>query len=487
MTSSLRVHSLLLASVMLVACKGSPPRGIDPLPREQQSVAPASYPSALIKGVPHLLQEPDFCGEAAAAMYLRALGKSYDQRDVFNLSPMDPARGMGDTTRELAAALTRIGFRVGDVWHSARASHAAHDMDRRFAELHADLQRGVPSIVCMHYGPSAESSEHFRLVLGYDANDDAVIYHEPAERDGAYRRMPRAELLKLWPLRYRSDAWTVIRMRLDPGDIADPPAAVGHSSAELAQHVMKLKKKLPPGFSLLIEPPFVVVGDEPIEQLHARAESTVRWAVKMLKQEYFTRDPKNILDIWLLKDAASYDKYAREVFGDDPGTPYGYYSPKHRSLIMNISTGGGTLVHEIVHPFVESNFPDCPAWFNEGLGSLYEQSSGRDGRIVGLTNWRLAGLQRAIRRGGLTSFAALTASSDDAFYSDDRGTNYAQARYLLYYLQEKGLLRRYYQEYLAAKADDPSGYRTLQRILGERDMAAFQARWEEWVLTLSFP
>jgi len=47
-------------------------------------------------------------------------------------------------------------------------------------------------------------------------------------------------------------------------------------------------------------------------------------------------------------------------------------------------------VHEIVHPFMAANFPDCPAWFNEGLASLYEQSSERDGKIIGLTNWRLA-------------------------------------------------------------------------------------------------
>ena len=46
---------------------------------------------------------------------------------------------------------------------------------------------------------------------------------------------------------------------------------------------------------------------------------------------------------------------------------------------MNIATGGGTLVHEIVHPFVEANFPGCPTWFNEGLGSLYEQSAERKG------------------------------------------------------------------------------------------------------------
>ena len=50
---------------------------------------------------------------------------------------------------------------------------------------------------------------------------------------------------------------------------------------------------------------------------------------------------------------------------------------------MNISTGGGTLVHEIVHPFVAANFPNCPAWFNEGLGSLYEQSGEVNGAIHG--------------------------------------------------------------------------------------------------------
>lgn len=112
---------------------------------------------------------------------------------------------------------------------------------------------------------------------------------------------------------------------------------------------------------------------------------------------------------------------------------------------MNIATGGGTLVHEIVHPFVEANFPSCPAWFNEGLGSLYEQSAERKGQIVGLTNWRLAGLQWVIRTGKLPSFKAFTAQSDRVFYTSARGNNYAQARYLCCYLQERGLLRKYYR------------------------------------------
>jgi hypothetical protein len=154
---------------------------------------------------------------------------------------------------------------------------------------------------------------------------------------------------------------------------------------------------------------------------------------------------------------------------------------------MNIATGGGTLVHEIVHPFMEANFPDCPAWFNEGLGSLYEQCGDRDGRIWGRTNWRLAGLQRAIRAGNIQSLETLCNTTSVEFYTDAHGINYAQARYLCYYLQEQGLLGRFYRKFRVNVTRDPSGYTTLQEILGRPDMAAFQERWQMFVLGLRFP
>jgi hypothetical protein len=154
---------------------------------------------------------------------------------------------------------------------------------------------------------------------------------------------------------------------------------------------------------------------------------------------------------------------------------------------MNIATGGGTLVHEMVHAYVEANFPDCPAWFNEGLGSLFEQSAERDGHIVGLTNWRLAGLQHAIRHGSAPSLPDLVSTTSAEFYDDDRGTHYAAARYLLYYLQERGLLREFYRDFSAHRDADPTGSATLVRVLGNPDMAAFQQRWEQSVLALRFP
>lgn len=257
------------------------------------------------------------------------------------------------------------------------------------------------------------------------------------------------------------------------------------TEADYSHHVEQLKKKLPsPDFTVVVQPPFVVIGDEPAEAVKGHAERTVKWAVDKLKQDYFSQDPRDILDIWLFKDATSYERNALALFGSKPSTPYGYYSSQHKALIMNISTGGGTLVHEIVHPFIEANFPNCPPWLNEGLGSLYEQSGEEGGRIHGYTNWRLPGLQKAIKAGEVQSFKTLMGLDTRGFYNDDRGTNYAQSRYLLYYLQQKGLLVKFYREFFAHQKKDPTGYATLRQILRVRDMNAFQKRWQTYVLTL---
>lgn len=268
---------------------------------------------------------------------------------------------------------------------------------------------------------------------------------------------------------------------------ATPTPSTSFTAADYARHVAGLKKKLPAsGFTVVVQAPFVVIGDEAPEVVRRRAENTVKWAVDKLKASFFQKDPTEILDIWLFKDKTSYEKHCRAIFHREPDTPYGFFSDKDRALVMNIATGGGTLVHEIVHPFVAANFPNCPAWFNEGLGSLYEQSGEENGRIHGYTNWRLPGLQSAIGKKRVPSIAKLCATTDRQFYEEDKGTNYAQARYLCYYLQQQGLLEEYYRRFRSNCAKDPTGYQTLQDILGQPDMDAFQKQWEAFVLKLRF-
>ncbi|MDP7288492.1 MAG: C39 family peptidase [Phycisphaerae bacterium] len=455
--------------------------------------AASSRPTKLIlvKDVPHVTQKPDFCGEACAEMVLRKLGKKITQDDVFNASDLNPMLARGCYSRDLHKALRRIGFSVGRVFYEVSAAQADKEMAGQFNAMTADLEDGIPSIVCMHYDSKPVTTEHMRLVVGYDGAKDEVIYHEPAERNGANRRMSRSKFLSLWSLKYDRRKWTVIRFRMKPSRIATIEASKTFTNADYAQHIIKLKKKIPAGkgFNIAIEPPFVVIGDAPATRVRAYASGTVRWSVQRLKKAFFKKDPNDILDIWLFSNEKVYRKYAWEVFRDKPQTHFGYYSSSGKALIMNISTGGGTLVHEIVHPFVEANFPACPSWFNEGLGSLYEQSGTRFGKIVGLTNWRLAGLQKAVKAKRVPSFKTLTSTTTHQFYSEDKGTNYAHARYLCYYLQEKGLLRKYYKEFVANQKTDPTGYGTLKKILNlktDAEMESFKKKWEAYVLKLVF-
>lgn len=422
-------------------------------------------------------------------MFLRKLGSRLSQDDVFNAAGVAPLLARGCYTRELAHALKTVGFETGPVWSHIDAANAWPEINRQFSALHADLLKGVPSIVCMRTGTRQEATEHFRLILGYDAGTNSVIYHDPAHEGGRYRKMPYREFQECWPLKYDSSRWTMIRLRLEPNRLLlEAPQKKGFTSADYAQHIMQLNRKIPSNdFTVLIEPPFVVIGDEDAGTVRFRAENTVRWAVTRLKTAFFEKDPRSIIDIWLFKDGKSYERHARTIFNDEPTTPYGYSSSEHKALIMNIATGGGTLVHEMVHPFIDADFPACPAWFNEGLASLYEQSAERDGHIRGLTNWRLEGLQKAIKQKRTLPLGWLTHTTRNQFYNDDRGLHYAQARYLCYYLQEMGLLTKFYRQFRAAAVKDPSGYDTLRSVLGEEHMAAFQAKWEQFVLGLRFP
>lgn len=446
--------------------------------------AHAGGKSVRIEKIPHVRQKTDFCGEACAEMVLKHRGHSGTQDWVFNNSDISPMDARGCCTADLLKALKKIGFEPGKVWYCARVRNADREIRSIWNRIYTDLNRNIPSIVCMRSGTGRNASEHMRLICGYDADTQNVIYHEPAEDDGAYKQMKLTAFLRLWPLKYRKDYWTVIRFRMKAGKIKKYSPPSEFTDADYVQHYMKLRKQIPGGFTAVLSKPFFVIGNQSHSTVKKRwAEGTVRWTVKRLKSMYFSKEPEDILDIWLFRDKRSYLLYTKKLWNTEPGTPFGYYSAFHKVLVMNIATGGGTLVHEIVHPFMHANFPECPDWFNEGMGSLYEQSSSQNGKIIGLTNWRLSGLKKAIRRKALPPFKTMMQVS--GFYGMRYG--YAQARYLCYYLQKKGLLETYYRSFKAAADSDPTGMKTLKKILNIKDMDAFQKKWELWVMKLRYP
>ena len=140
---------------------------------------------------------------------------------------------------------------------------------------------------------------------------------------------------------------------------------------------------------------------------------------------------------------------------------------------------------EIVYPFVRANFPRRPLGLMRDWGRFTNIAAS-----AMVTSWaastRLPGLQRAIKAGTVPSFKELTGTTEQEFYGEDKGTNYSQARYLCYYLQEQGKLRSFYRDFVVNQKDDPTGYKTLVKTLGEDDMAAFQKRWEAFVMKLKY-
>src|SRR5262249_49686619 len=96
---------------------------------------------------------------------------------------------------------------------------------------------------------------------------------------------------------------------------------------------------------------------------------------------------------------------------------------------------------------------------------------------------RFKGLEKAIKEKKTIPFEKLMALSETEFYggNDGYGQYYAQARYLCYYLQERGLLTTYYLEFLVNSKIDPTGYKTLKRILQVKDMNTFQEQGEKFI------
>ncbi len=275
--------------------------------------------------------------------------------------------------------------------------------------------------------------------------------------------------------------------------IDSAPAALGSAAAnhdELAkacrQTAGRVAKQLGPACEAIVRPPFVVAGDYTANELAAWYDDDILPATRAMRNCYFRTSPTQPISVLLFRNEESYNRYAHELFGESGISVYGYYKPNSRTLLLNLSTGGGTLVHELTHALIDFDFPQVPDWLNEGLASLHEQCrfrTGSDGPwIEGLVNWRLKGLQASIRQGRMRPMAELIEDRD--FRGRLVGTNYAQARYFCLYLQRQGLLKEFYRACRDNHESDPRGAQSLAEVLGREARRTLDGDFERWVLEL---
>jgi len=234
-----------------------------------------------------------------------------------------------------------------------------------------------------------------------------------------------------------------------------------------------------------VEDYFFVASNDTMQKF-IEYQQTVTRVFRYLYEDYFTRKPERPIRVYLFRDKSSYDSYCRSTYEKPPSTPYGFYMSRERKMVMNISTGTGTLAHELVHPLLSEDFPGVPSWFNEGFASLFEQSGERKGKMAGFVNWRLPKLRQLLKINRGVPLADLMKTTTEQFYGeDDRGVHYATARYFCLYLQDHDLLIPFFKEFKASASEDPTGAKSLQKVTGKTP-AELEPIWRDWVLGLKY-
>lgn len=255
------------------------------------------------------------------------------------------------------------------------------------------------------------------------------------------------------------------------------------SKEDMVKASARIRSEVPKDFIIVEQSPFIIAGNLTKEEMAHFVEGTVQSASNAFWKMYFDKKPDKVITIYLFGDDKSYREYAKKLFGDEPGTPYGYYTPGANRLVMNIATGGGTLVHELFHALVRYDFPKIPDWTNEGMASLYEQCNISGNKLKGLINWRYPILIKHIKKDDCVSLEDLIATKDSAFYIKDNGSNYPAARYFCLYMQEKGLLEKFYKDFRDNADKDTTGKKTIETLFS-KPLEKIEQDWLKWAKAL---
>jgi len=242
-----------------------------------------------------------------------------------------------------------------------------------------------------------------------------------------------------------------------------------------------LALEVPESWSLLPRSPFVLAGDLPESDLRELWRTTLAPTARALSVSYFDQQPQQPILLVVMSDDDSY-KAALKFLGHSGKSEYaGLYDRDERRLVLNFSTGEGTLAHELTHALAHADFPEMPEWFDEGLASLHEECQfSEDGlRLIGLRNWRGEALKEHLERNRLPSIADFV---NHRFGSRGRtAREYAYARYLCLYLQERQLLGVFYRKCRANAGIDPTGGWSLLETLGTNDVERADSDFCRWL------
>lgn len=486
-------------------------------------VYPVSRPRHVLD-IPYVRQKPDLCGEACVQMVTTFLGRPISQDKVNEAGGLDGKRGCH--AEELVTALRKLDVKIVSEksWPGVTDDDCLADRVRLIACLrdHHPVLLGVSG----HYQPQPKAAtfDHMVLLVGYDLVGERFIIHDPGRwpqweisfpafvhhRKNASGRLCQVEfaLFRTWntaanaefPATLVALGERTIRVQPAAGDAIELPIDALREN-ELFKRLLAERDRIVAEFltqatTMLLDRlgkthAVVSSADDPYVVIAAGGAAAGKQTTGILRtiadlhgKTLFTNQARGGFIVVLTDDAEAFA--ALRGGGPEASGSAGFYNHGTRTLVIRRGTGTGTIAHEFTHAL---HFADMealgqihPIWIREGLGSLYEESAPRADRLVGLVNWRLPLLKKALAEGRTFPLRAFLENSERCF-TEQTGVAYAMARYLCFFLQEKQVLVPWYARYCRNFADDRNGVRSLEEAYG-KPLDQIEADWIEFVKSL---
>ena len=202
--------------------------------------------------------------------------------------------------------------------------------------------------------------------------------------------------------------------------------------------------------------------------------------VKIVNRDFFKADFDYPIRVLVLEDRARFKDFLRREFHESDPPDFGIYLPKQKLFATYENSGLGTFAHEIMHPLVEHNLPDRPAWAIEGIPTFFEKFYGHwtnDALVVqwGFQNpWRINQLATNLTQLDLKEIVSYTQVS-----SYQELQNYeSKQRMVSVFLWQQGRFKRFLQLTAARKMD---GYHSYFEAAMEMPIDKILPLWQDYL------
>ncbi|MBL8016580.1 MAG: hypothetical protein JNK43_04860 [Ignavibacteria bacterium] len=242
-----------------------------------------------------------------------------------------------------------------------------------------------------------------------------------------------------------------------------------YSSLDYDKVISEHSKIIPQGMSVTKFRYFVVFSELDEELTYRLIDTDMRNTIDHMSGNFTRKLPTIVTPIYLFEDFDRYKEFVLKNYdiAENDISPYGFFKISKNVIVVRYVSWKGSILHEITHRFTKSDFPEMPSWFDEGFASLNEKSTFKDGKLIGEFSYRIIPLRRAIENNTYTSIEHLMKTDDEELYGKRTSFYYAQSRYLLMYLQEKGLLETFYKTFRDSYSEDKTGISQLESLFNK--------------------